>query len=320
MGSFCPESGARLIMKTSANDPKPDLNASNCVEENQYFAEILPILLSTVAQQFLHMLILRRQGQPAMVARIKEVDDADFVSAMRVIDLLISREVLFAIPWHTIDPGACVASIIDAERFSERILETRLGDVSVVKTDEGRQIVRRLKEPRERYRHWLAYYENHPRQEEDESGTRKTVRALVSECLALMEQALLDAFVFWARDSKEAANNSWRISGAAMLYITALSKFCGSVRDGDTISISPSQPRIDTDQDKTEQLLISRCLKMAHSAAYCCPDQIVAKLFIEIARDCEKLARLRTDDAIQLGLGYSDIFCDFQNARNRMHP
>lgn len=320
MGPICCKSGARLILKNATCEPQAGLSAAEFADENQYFAEILPILLSTVSQQFLHMLILRRLAQPALEARIKEVDDTDFVSAMQVIELLVTREFQFVIPSHRIGPGACIASIISAESESERVLNTSLVGSAAVKTNEGLLVIDRLKKPRDSYRHWLASKASRLRQEEEGSGTRKAVRALVSQCLNLMEQAMLDAFVFWAANNKKAANTSWRISGAAMLYITAIANLCGSVQEGINIQISSSQPRNESEQAEAEKLLVNRCLKMAHSAAYCCPDQAVTKTLLKIAADCERLARLRSDPTTQLSLGYSKIFSDFEKALNRMHP
>lgn len=318
MGSFCRESGARLILKYTSLDPHDGSTAADCAAENQYFAELLPILLSTVSQQFLHMLILRGLRQARLAARIKEVDDNDFVSAMLAVELLVRRGFGFVIPTHTIAPGACVASIMNAEIKSERAMETSLAAASAVKSTEGLLVIDRLKEPRIGYRRWLASYTADTKQEEVDSRTRKTVRALASQCLNFMEQAMLDAFVFWEANNKEAADISWRMSGAAMLHVTAIAELCGSAREGISISISSSQPQPEIKQEETERLLVNQCSKMAHSAAYCCPDPIVTNIFLEIAADYEKIARLRSNPSIQLGLGHSRVFEDFQKGRDRM--
>lgn len=306
-------------MKNTAGRVQTGLTDIDHTGENQYFAEILPRLLGAVSQQFLNMLILRKLGYPALAMRIKEVDDADFVSSMKLMELLVTRGFDFRISSHAISPGACVESVIRAEQQSEGIINAGLARASSVMSDEGLRILDRLKQPRDSYGYWLSSKLSRPRQNESDSGTRKTVRALVSQLLSLMEQAMLDAFVFWAANNKEAANISWRISGASMLYLAACAELSGSVRKGANIRIAPSQIRNETEQVETERLLVENCSSMAQSAAYCCPDPTVTETLLEIATDCERLACLRSDPTIQLSQGYSSVFSDFQKAQNRMH-
>ena len=67
------------------NGTSRSLNAGDVRGLSRLLAELLGI----VSQQFFHMIAIQRLGQKDAYRRIREVDDADFKTAMKMIDALL---------------------------------------------------------------------------------------------------------------------------------------------------------------------------------------------------------------------------------------
>jgi len=129
---------------------------------------------------------------------------------------------------------------------------------------------------------------------------------------------MLDAFCYWHESDHEAASTSWRVSGAAMVYLTALARLSGCSVPDNGLEIRTTKTEPCPERLGRERQLIARCVKTASSAAYCCPDLEMKKTLGTIANDCETLVDLRNNPAASLKLGNADGFRDFRNARRRI--
>lgn len=285
--------------------------------EDQYFADLLPLLLAAVSQQFSHMLILRQLGQLELAAGIKEVDDVDFVSAMRIMDLLESRDRSLVLPSRKVFFGTCIASIFAAEGSMEDALNASLENAGVVESSKGRSLLERVRAPRARYGNWLRALPKRALETECDLATKKAVRALVSDLLQLMEQTMLNAFAYWHKAEHDAASASWQVSGAAMCYLTELAGFSGSADPRNGISLGGSIREARAQRATSEIQMLKRCAKTAEAAAFCCPDPDVAKTLGQIAIECDWLSSPECDPDVDFGLGYSRAFRDFGSARRR---
>ena len=237
---------------------------------------------------------------------------------MQIMDRLVSERRGLVVTPHMVSPGACIASVLSAEARMEHAISDVLEKATVVESASGHALLDRCRAPRQAYQIWLKSQPHRATKAESELASRKAVSALVRELLTLMEQTMLDAFCFWHETDPEAANASWRVSGAAMMYLTALARLSGSsVPDnGLEIGITKTEPRLD--RLRRERQLVERCVKTASSAAYCCPDPEMTKTLETIANDCETLVDLRNNPAASLKLGNADGFRDFRNARRRI--
>ncbi|MDX8350480.1 hypothetical protein SLH49_21025 [Cognatiyoonia sp. IB215446] len=305
-------------MTQSRNGPKLAIHSQKENSENQYFTDLLTLLLTAVSQQFFHMLILRSLGHEALAMRIKEVDDADFVSAMQIMDWLVVNDPRLIVLPHNVFPGACIASILAAEENTENTINLALKKSDTVQSASGRALLDRVRAPRQAYQKWLSAQPCIATEPEHDLGTKKAVRALVRKLLILMDQTMLDAFCYWHENDPAAANTSWRISGATMMYLTELAPMSGSISHANGVPVGITKASHRTDRVTLETQLIEQCTRTAKSAAFCCPEQNMTKIMSEIANDCERLVDLRRNPAADIKLGHSEVFRDFRKARHRV--
>ena len=283
---------------------------------------LLTQLLVGVSQQFMHMLRLRRLGRSDIAARIKLVDDIDFPNAMQIIDLLTGIGTRILIEPHPIAPARSVKKILQAELKFEMEFEVFLRDLKIKGKAENQRLAR-AKAPREAYRYWLSETLEdiptdpccHPDVRDDDP---RDAHQLLSALLQLMEQALVHAFANWHEDRIAEASTSWQISGAAMLYLTALSDHCGTDnREAAGIEVPGSTAAPTTGRYDADMRLVANVATAAHSLAATCDDRSLKNLCRKVAEDCERLIQTKNGDPINARLGQSRVFGDFRETRER---
>ena len=171
--------------------------------------------MTAVNQQFTHILSLRARGDHETAARIEQIDNVDFVNAMRIIDHLVGSGIPIELkPDHYVT-GCFRTSMLCAEQAMEIRMAAALEAVACEAAVFDR-LVAPAQAPRADYARWL-FGELETAQHEEAEGKRfgKETFDLCAHALALMEQALVHAFVHRHADNQRAADASWATSGAA---------------------------------------------------------------------------------------------------------
>ena len=184
--------------------------------------DVLRCELDVTNQQFTHILVLRHQGHREDAARITQIDDIDFASAMGIVDYLVRQEVTFQPGNPVYQPGYDLPSLFRAERE----VESRFADLLATANSTDPDVARLLetaRTPREEYRDWLdkriaAINETGTGPSEPDEHLDRLVGGLIT----LIEQTMIHAFVEWHGDNRIAADNAWATSGAAMMQLTRL--------------------------------------------------------------------------------------------------
>ncbi len=278
---------------------------------------LLTQLLVAVSQQFLHMLRLRRLGHPDMVARVKVVDDLDFPNAMQIIDFLMKMGAPVTVGPHLIAPARFTRDILQTELAFEQGFQAFLQTLEF-QSGGAQEKLAQAKAPREAYRSWLAETLGHTPPDPDAQFPVPEKPRLFPVLLQLMEQSLLHAFANWHEDMVEEASTSWQISGAAMLYLRALSDFCGSDNhEAGGIKI-PGTAVVDTIvRFDAEIRLVQESAEAARELAETSEDRKLAKLCLKVAEDCDRVVGTRNGAPIEANLGRSSVFGDFSDTRAR---
>jgi bacterioferritin (cytochrome b1) len=258
------------------------------------------------------MLALRQWQNRELLDRIGGVDTEDFKNAMLIIDLLVDDEVQIELDQHEFSPGSDVASILHAELRMEKQLASVIGSMRL--TDE-RALARlsRAAAPRQRYREWLEAQIVGPevRFYGDETGSE--MREFIAHLLALVEQAMLHAFLFRHLGRVAEADNAWRLSGAAMLFGAAL------VRRGAASGIVPTPGKIPAvcigacldDAFKADMALVRRCADLGRAAAEAESREPMQRDCRRIITDCDLIAGMQTTDDFPGVFGRSQAFESF---------
>lgn len=292
-------------------------DATSDAEDHQ-LSNLLTWLMTAVSQQFFHMLILGRSGRKDLVARVREVDDQDFPNAMQIIDLMLKTGASVSIAPHRVAPANSAPVILRTELAFEQRLQTFLASCEI-ESVPGRERLAVARAPRDDYRAWLASMIQGVGAELPESGGKTAFPDLYPLLLQLMEQTLLHAFANWHEGQTAEASTSWQISGAAMLYLTALAPFVGSD--------DPMAPGLDVpgstivEREKRFEVdlqLTRRCAQSAGRLSEASEDAKLRRISRSIAEDCERLMRTKNGGSIEATLGSSKVFQDFRRARNRM--
>jgi bacterioferritin (cytochrome b1) len=281
---------------------------------------LLRIELTAVHQQFFHMLALRQWNNKDLLRRITEVDTEDFRNAMQIIDLLVSRELPITLASHQFCPGSDIASVAKAEfrieqKFAEILASTKVFD------PEANARVQRASEPRREYREWLT-------SKSDDSGdaianreTGKPLAEFLAHLIALVEQPMLHAFLLWHLGDRTGADDAWRLSGAAMLYGTALVKRGAAKNHVPTPATIPGV-RMAASQSEVlaaDIALVKRCASLAREAAKAetAENAAMGRLCIRIADDCDLIADMNLGEDFPAVFGRSPAFESFATTRDR---
>jgi bacterioferritin (cytochrome b1) len=274
--------------------------------------------LTAVHQQFLHMLALRQWKEQELLAQITAVDMEDFKNAMQIMELLVSRGTPIELPGQTISPGWDITSIVHSELRMEKHLANVLLTIQVDDPAE-RQRVTRAAAPREAYRAWL---EARLRVLEPQSAapqTNSAIALLLSHLVHLVEQAMLHAFLNWHSNDADSSNNAWRLSGAAMLYATAL------VRQGASTHGLPAPgdvPAVRMGQNTPEAFAldmhaVAECADVALQAIEAAPDNATSSICERIAEACGSISNMEMGGEFPETFGRSPVFDSFAATRER---
>ena len=265
----------------------------NKIREQAGLIDLLRLQMTAVNQQFTHILALKAWSEDELAARITRVDDIDFPVSMRIADYLIGRRTPLALRGNQYTPGNDPASILAAEFEIEQQL-TRALDTVQVDEAQAVDLRRQVAAPRREYSGYLEQrLAGQHIAAADPPADIEATAPLVGRLLSLVEQALLHAFVHWHRDDRDAADDAWSTSGAAMMHLTAL------VQDFAALDCVPgprNSPAFEVRYDSDEALdadleLAAACATAAHDAAAHCRDAGIAGICTEIAAACTELSR-----------------------------
>ncbi|MEM9477421.1 MAG: hypothetical protein AAGA71_19185 [Pseudomonadota bacterium] len=278
---------------------------------------LLAELLGVVSQQFFHMITLQRLGHAAAYRRIREVDDVDFKTAMKIVDALLPEPGFFALAAHSIRPEGQVADILGAELAAENRFACMLESM-IVAGPVARELVDLVKAPRASYRKWLEAELESVREVAKPAPERPEVTALFTHLLQLMEQTLINAMA-WHRSGHVAeANTTWQISGASMVYLRELAPFVPRVPSHQLVvpilEILSERQRFFADIG-----MVRDVMQAVQASAADGRDPAFCALCARIAEDCALLLETKFGEPIRATLGYSPVFVDFDRAVRRMN-
>lgn len=253
---------------------------------------MLRVELTAVHQQFIHILALRVWKEDAIAERIAEVDRVDFPVAMRVLDTMVSRGVDPNPGPASFAPGANPMEMLLAEQSMERQL---LPAISAVRSANvgGEAIADAAMAPRAAYADWLA-----GRLSEIAASAGPRIRPatqispVFDQAIVMIEEALAHAFVHWHRGEAKDADAAWATSGAAMVFLTALTQ-AEAARGGIPVPGEVPAPRISFDPETAlarERERARLCAERAGEAAEIGEDKEIALVCREFAEFAAKLS------------------------------
>jgi bacterioferritin (cytochrome b1) len=284
----------------------------------EHLTRLLRTELTAVHQQFFHMLALRQWKNRDLLSRITEVDSEDFKNAMQIIDLLVSRSIPIKLASQRILPGSDIASILRSElQMEERFADVL--DATQVVDSEAMARVSRAAAPRRAYRDWLGKQIGRTTPASVPCETKPSMAELLAHLIALIEQAMLHAFLLWHLGHRNGADNAWRLSGAAMLYGTAI------VRRGALMNALPTPASSSpvemaaspSDAFDADMVLVKRCADLARTAAEEEDDEATSRLCLRVADDCDLIANMEMDQDFPAVFGRSPVFESFAATRDR---
>jgi hypothetical protein len=283
-------------------------------EQTAALIDVLRCELTAVHQQFVHVLALRDWGEDETAARIMQVDCVDFPNAMQIIDHLVETAQPIALAPGTFTPGTNPHGILAAEWA----LEERFSAVlDAAKGSNGRTgaLVASAAAPRRAYADWLA--ERLAGADETEPSTDpaavQTADAF-AHLIAMIEQAMVHAFVHWHRGEAQNADAAWATSGAAMMHATAFVHLFAARGTAPRPGTAPVL-RIAEDPNMAlefDRQLAERCANVATLAADGCGESVVAELCREVARSCRALGDWRPGEAHPAAATNPTAFASFE--------
>jgi len=284
----------------------------------EQLTRLLRAELTVVHQQFFHMLALRQWGNEDLLSRITDVDTEDFKNAMQIIDLLVSRGLPVTLASHQFHPGSDIASILQSELRIERHFADILDAIRIADPD-GAARANRAAAPRQAYREWLQERMDATTPEIVSHETTPSMGEFLAQLIALVEQAMLHAFLLWHQGRGIGADNAWRLSGAAMLYGTAVVR-CGALLDA--IPTPASIPSVQMAESASEafdadMMLVRRCADLGRDAAEADGDDATRRTCLRIVDDCDLVADMKMDQDFPAVFGRSPVFESFAATRER---
>lgn len=279
---------------------------------------LLRIELTAVHQQFFHALALRQWQETVIADRLMEVDVEDFKNAMQIIDQLVAEGCSIYLESHRFTPGSDVVAVLRAEHQLEVGFAEFLGGVSV-STPEARSRLNRATAPRQAYQTWLEYELAKTSGVGVIDDTGEAVAEMMAHLAALIEQAMVHAFVLWHQDDRPGADLAWKISGAAMLYATAMVRY-GALEN--RVPVPALIPAVEPDMtgkaafDRDIELL-NRCAVAAKAASVEQSGNAMSPLCLTIVEDCGRILAIKQDQEFPAELGKSRAFASFAATRDR---
>ncbi|MDU8946618.1 hypothetical protein [Ovoidimarina sediminis] len=200
----------------------------------------------------------------------------------------------------------------------ERNLASLIDELDVA-DGETKPFIDRAAEPREEYRNWLgAEIQKHEPVAYDDK-TSKAVAALLAELIALVEQSMMRAFMLWHSGRKIEADNAWRLSGASMLYGTAIVK--RATHDG-WMPVPSTSPEVQMayapeEAFEADLAMARRCEEMGQEAAEKSGNDAMGRTCLRISEDCGLILNMETDGEFPAVLGRSPVFESFSATLER---
>lgn len=282
-------------------------------ETERHLAALLRVELTAVHQQFLHMLVLRALGDEAHLPRVTAIDEVDFANAMDIAALLVGRGLPVRLPAHRVRPGRDVPSVLRAEREMEEAMATVLG-AARAEDDAARACIARAAAPRSDYRAWLEARLAEAGAPGPDVETAPELERVLALLTALVEQALLHAFLARVEADRAGADNAWRLSGAAMLYATAIVR--AGLADGQGVVPGevPGVGMAETPEAafEADMALTRRCAAAARRAAGVQAGPEMGRVCGRIAEACDRIAGMARNGAFPEGFGQAPMFDDFE--------
>ena len=141
----------------------------------------------------------------------------------------------------------------------------------------------------------------------------------LAHLITLVEQPMLHAFLLWHQGNQTGADNAWRLSGAAMLYGTALVRrgaLSGKVPVPGPIpmAVMAKSPSVAFDAD---MVLVRQCAALGRDAAGAEQDEAMSRLCHRIADDCDLIAAMEIDQEFPAVFGRSPVFESFAATRDK---
>lgn len=276
--------------------------------------------LTAVHQQFFHMLALRQWKNDELLRRVTAIDTEDFKNSMQIIDLFVANGLPITLGSHRVLPGSDVATVVRSELQMEEYFADVLEKIEVADPDAQAR-VERASAPRQEYREWLTSRSDDRNDANANDETGKFLAEFLAHLIALVEQPMLHAFSLWHAGDRASADNAWRLSGAAMLYGTALIRR-GAAKD--RVPVPAHIPGVRMAANASEGLaddlvLVKQCADLGRAAAEveARQDAAMGRLCIRIADDCELISDMKPDREFLAIFGRSPAFESFGTTRDR---
>ncbi len=261
--------------------------------ETDSLNDLLRWELTAVNQQFAHVLALREWGDHETADRIMEVDFVDFPNAMRIIDYLVQTGTPIALGSGRFTPGTDYRSILLSEQALERQISAAIAKADCTDA-RARALISTAEEPRESYAAWLTDRLNGAsHRASDATLTGTETASLVAHLIAMIEQAMVHAFMHRHGGDRAGADAAWASSGAAMMHLTELVHLFAAHR---TVPIPGEIPAPQIAGELAEAFdldcqLAASCADEAAMAAGRCEEIGLANLCRKIAERCLELSR-----------------------------
>ena len=268
--------------------------------------------MTAVHQQFFHMLALRHWKSPDILKHVTDIDTVDFRNSMAIIDFLVAAKQPITLASHRFSPGWDTASLLRSELSMEKEFEAVLKGLDV-SGEDAKRLVDIACAPRAAYRVWLEGEITRQHSGGMQEPTPEAFAGFLAVLIALVEQSMLHAFLFWHTGERSEADDAWRLSGAAMLYATAL------VKRGAITSRVPTPapcPAIEMAQTadgvhNSDMDLVRRCTEAGRAAATFEKDSAMRRLCMRIVEDCELVLNRGKEEAFPAVFGRSPVFESF---------
>ncbi len=253
---------------------------------------LLRCKMTAVNQQFTHILSLRARGDRETAARIEQVDNVDFVNAMRIIDHLVANGVPIELEPGLYVTGCARTSMLFAEQAMESRMAAAIAAVACEAAVFDRLVAPALA-PRADYARWLSgELETAPPEADEEERFGEVTFDLCAHALALMEQSLVHAFLHRQAADLRAADASWATSGAAMMHLTSIVRLLTG--EGST-PFPGTSPRLNIahasrDAPELERELAAQTAEAARQASRDTDHPGIATLCRDIAGDCDRIS------------------------------
>ena len=153
----------------------------------------------------------------------------------------------------------------------------------------------------------------------DGDKTPPALADLTAALIALVEQSMLHAFKLWHTGQVAEADNAWRLSGAAMLYGTALVKRAALAGNMPAPSTSPGmkmQNNLDS-AFQADMALVQRCAEIGRTSANALGGNAIGRVCVRIADDCDLILGMEPSGEFPATFGRSPVFESFSATREK---